>query len=62
MRDDAFTILGLHNLILTVYEPNLAGRRAYTKAGFREVARRRQSHWLNGRFWDEIVMECLATE
>jgi RimJ/RimL family protein N-acetyltransferase len=62
MRDFAFVTLGLHSLMLTVYEYNLAGRRAYAKAGFREVARRRQCHWLDGRFWDEIVMDCLATD
>ena len=60
--DYAFTALGLHNIMLTVYEFNLAGRRAYEKAGFREVGRRRQSHWMGGRFWDVIVMDCLAPE
>jgi RimJ/RimL family protein N-acetyltransferase len=58
----AFTALDLHSVMLTVYEYNLAGRRAYASAGFRETARRRQGHWHDGRFWDEIVMDCLATE
>jgi diamine N-acetyltransferase len=62
MLDFAFTALGLHNIMLTVYAFNLAGRRAYEKAGFREVGRRRQSHWMGGRYWDEILMDCLATE
>ena len=62
MLDVAFTALGLHSIMLTVYEFNLAGRRAYEKAGFREVGRRRQSHWMGGRHWDEIIMDCLATE
>jgi RimJ/RimL family protein N-acetyltransferase len=62
MLDFAFTGLGLHNILLTVYAFNLAGRRAYEKAGFREVGRRRQSHWMGGRYWDEIIMDCLATE
>ena len=35
MLDFAFTVLGLHNVMLTVYEFNLAGRRAYEKAGLR---------------------------
>ncbi|MDI3340516.1 MAG: GNAT family protein [Sphaerobacter sp.] len=60
--DYAFTALGLHNVMLRVYEYNLAGRRAYAKAGFREFGRRRQAQWMGGRFWDEIYMECLATE
>ncbi len=60
--DYAFTALGLHSVMLTAYEYNLAGRRAYEKAGFREVGRRRQSHWMDGRYWDVICMDCLASE
>ncbi len=62
MLDYAFTALGLHNVLLTCYEFNFAGRRAYAKAGFKEIGRRRQCRWLNGRLWDEIFMDCLATE
>jgi diamine N-acetyltransferase len=62
MLDIAFTALGLHSIMLTVYAFNLAGRRAYEKAGFREVGRRRQSHRVGGHYWDEIIMDCLATE
>jgi RimJ/RimL family protein N-acetyltransferase len=62
MLDFAFTALGLRNIMLTVYAFNLAGQRAYEKAGFREVGRRRESHCMAGHFWDEIIMECLATD
>jgi diamine N-acetyltransferase len=62
MLDFAFTALGLHSVMLTAYEYNLAGLRAYEKAGFRMCGRRRQSHWMGGRWWDEIYMDCLATE
>jgi RimJ/RimL family protein N-acetyltransferase len=62
MLDYAFTALGLHNVMLTVFEYNLAGRRAYEKAGFREFGRRRQCRLMGGRLWDEVYMECLATE
>lgn len=40
----------------------MAGRRAYEKAGFREIGRRRQCVWMGGELWDEIYMDCLATE
>ncbi len=60
--DYAFTALGLHNVELSVYEYNLAGRRAYEKAGFKEIGRRRQCRAMGGRLWDEIYMDCLATE
>ncbi len=62
MLDYAFTALGLHNVVLTVYEYNLAGLQAYRKAGFREFGRRRQSHWMGGRLWDTIYMDCLDAE
>jgi RimJ/RimL family protein N-acetyltransferase len=60
--DYAFTGLGLHNVLLTTFEFNFAGRRAYEKAGFKVIGRRRQVRWLAGRWWDEIYMDCLATE
>lgn len=62
MLDYAFTALGLHSVMLTVAEFNLAGQRAYARAGFRECGRRRQCRWLAGRLWDEISMDCLSTE
>lgn len=62
MLDFAFTALGLHNVMLRVYEYNLAGIRAYTNAGFREFGRRRESQFMGGKFWDVVYMECLASE
>jgi RimJ/RimL family protein N-acetyltransferase len=62
MLDYAFTALGLHNVMLRVHAFNLAGQRAYAKAGFREVGRRRQCVFMGGRLWDEIYMDCLASE
>jgi RimJ/RimL family protein N-acetyltransferase len=57
-----FTVLGLHNVMLTVYGLNEAGIRAYTRAGFRELGRRREAARLGGRVCDVIYMDCLATE
>ncbi len=62
MLDYAFTALGLHNVHLDVDEFNLAGRKAYERAGFKEIGRRREATWLNGRRWDLISMDCLARE
>lgn len=62
MLDYAFSSANLHNLMLTVFEFNAAGIRAYEKAGFKEYGRRRQSYFANGRYWDIICMECLSTE
>ncbi len=60
MLDYAFTVLGLRNVMLTVYAYNPAARRAYEKAGFTEFGRRRQSVWMGGRLWDTIYMEARA--
>jgi RimJ/RimL family protein N-acetyltransferase len=60
--DYAFTAQGLHNVMLSVYEFNAAGRRCYEKAGFREIGRRRECRLMGGRLWDEIFMDCLSTE
>jgi RimJ/RimL family protein N-acetyltransferase len=62
MLDYAFTALGLHSVMLTMTEFNLAGRRAYERAGFKEFGRRRQCRWMNGRYWDDVYMDCLADE
>jgi RimJ/RimL family protein N-acetyltransferase len=62
MLDYAFTVLGLHNILLTVVEYNLAGIHAYEKAGFRLIGRRRQAKWMNRKLWDVIYMDCLSTE
>ena len=62
LLDYAFTVLGLHSVMLTVFEYNHAGLRCYEKVGFRESGRRRESRWYNGRFWAEIHMDILASE
>jgi RimJ/RimL family protein N-acetyltransferase len=60
--DYAFTTLGLHNVILTVVAFNAAAIRAYERAGFRASGRRRECRLVGGRRWDDIYMECLASE
>ena len=62
LLDYAFTAAGMHSVMLWVYEFNPAARRCYEKVGFREIGRRRESRWLNGRFWDEIAMDVLSSE
>jgi diamine N-acetyltransferase len=62
MLDYAFTGLDLHSAMLTCYAFNQAGQRAYEKAGFRLCGRRRECHLMGGKLWDELYMECLASE
>jgi RimJ/RimL family protein N-acetyltransferase len=58
----AFRVLGLQNVMLRVYEYNQAAIRVYEKAGFREFGRRHQSQFMDGRFWDVVLMERLARD
>lgn len=60
--DFGFTALGLHNIMLRVYSFNERGLRAYARAGFRVIGRRRESHRFAGRAYDEIYMDSLASE
>jgi RimJ/RimL family protein N-acetyltransferase len=62
MLDYAFTGLGLHNVMLTVYANNERGLRAYTRAGFRVMGRRREALRRGGEPIDVVYMDCLATE
>lgn len=62
MLDYAFTALNLHNVTLSVYEFNRAGMRAYEKAGFEEIGRRRECRAMGGKWWDEVYMDALSTD
>jgi RimJ/RimL family protein N-acetyltransferase len=62
MLDYGFTALGLHNIMLTTQSFNERGIGAYMRAGFREIGRRRDAHWLAGRAHDVVYMDCLASE
>jgi RimJ/RimL family protein N-acetyltransferase len=57
LLDYAFTDLNLRSVLLDVSEYNVAGRRSYARAGFREIGRRRETDPFAGRWWDTIFME-----
>jgi diamine N-acetyltransferase len=60
--DWAFTMLGLHNVMLRVFSWNTRAMRAYAKAGFKEVGRRRGSVVCFGRRYDDVLMDAVAAE
>lgn len=60
--DFGFNALDLNSIWLTTYEFNIAGQKAYKRAGFQEVGRRRQCRFHAGRYWDETHMDILASE
>jgi diamine N-acetyltransferase len=60
--DYAFTVLGVYNVWLDTLAYNLGAIRAYEKAGFREIGRRRGGRMLAGRRYDVVLMDCIADE
>jgi diamine N-acetyltransferase len=60
--DWGFTMLALHNVVLEAGSWNTRALRAYERAGFREIGRRRGALiWLGDRR-DEVLMDAVATE
>ena len=60
--DWAFTVMGLHNILLVTFSWNLPAIRAYTKAGFREIGRRRGAVVTYGQRYDQVLMDAVADE
>jgi diamine N-acetyltransferase len=60
--DWGFTVLGLHNILLVTFSWNTPAIRAYEKAGFREVGRRRGAVVTLGRRFDQVLMDAVAEE
>ena len=58
----AFTIIGLHNVMLESYQFNEQAIRAYQRAGFRVIGTRRDAVRALGRRWDSILMDATAEE
>lgn len=62
MCDFGFNAIGLNSIMLLTSGWNIAGQRAYEKAGFKEIGRRREARWFAGRYWDDIYYDILASE
>ena len=60
--DWAFNMLGLRNVMLETYEFNEQARRAYERAGFRVIGRRRDAVSVLGRRWDSWLMDATAAD
>lgn len=58
----AFSELGLHNVMLSVFARNERAIKAYLRAGFREIGRVRQAHRHAGQPEDVLLMDCLPTD
>jgi RimJ/RimL family protein N-acetyltransferase len=59
---DAFEDRQLHRVGLRVAAYNERAIRSYRACGFVEEGREREAIWLDGRWWDDVVMGVLAAD
>lgn len=62
LLDYGFNYLNLNNIMLTVKSFNERAIKCYEKVGFKEFGRRRESYFLNGKYYDDVHMDILANE
>ena len=62
MLDYGFNYLNLNNIELHVMSFNERAIACYKKVGFKESGRRRESYFLNGKYYDRVSMDILARE
>ena len=60
--DYAFSVLQLRNVLLETLEWNLAGLKAYERAGFRRVGVRRGAVMSRGRRTDVVLMDAVPED
>ena len=57
-----FNVLNLHRIELWVMEYNKRAIHVYEKIGFKEVGRKREAHYLQGKYHNIVVMDLLKRE
>ena len=62
LLDYAFNYLNLNNIMLRVFDFNERAINCYKKIGFKEYGRRSECYYLDGKFYDEILMEYLKKD
>lgn len=60
--DYGFNYLNLNNIKLDVIEFNKRAIACYKKCGFKEAGRRRKSEYVDGKYYDTIMMDILKDE
>ena len=60
--DFAFNYLNLNNIDLALMEFNQRALKCYEKCGFKEIGRKRKCKFINGKYYDSILMDILAEE
>ena len=60
--DFGFNYLNLNNIDLALMEFNKRALKCYEKCGFKKIGRRRKCKFINGRYYDSILMDILSEE
>lgn len=62
LADYSFNYLNFNSLFLKVKEFNPGAIRCYEKVGFKLIGKRRNSAYVNGKYYNNIYMDLLKTE
>lgn len=62
LLDYGFRYLNLNSVTLTLLDVNVRAHNCYLKCGFRDTGRDRRAIFLNGRYYDKLHMDILASE
>lgn len=57
-----FNYLNINNIMLKVFDCNKNAIEAYKKIGFKQIGKRHECFYYDGKFYDEIYMELLKSE
>lgn len=60
--DYGFNYMNLHSIKLDLMSFNERALKCYKKCGFKEVGRHRENKFVNGKYYDTICMDILASE
>ena len=62
LLDYGFNYLNLNNIGIDVLSFNERAVACYKKLGFKEIGRRRETHYINGKYYDHIMLDMLSRE
>lgn len=62
LLDYGFNYMNLHNIKLQLVSFNERALKCYKKCGFKETGRIRENRFVNGKYYDTIIMDILESE
>lgn len=62
LLDYGFNYLNLHSVNLSLLDCNERAHKCYLKCGFKDAGRLRNKIFINGKYYDELIMDILEDE